>query len=121
MWRRVHANGAHVLRVVDIIGDTSWLADAAHALQREVVLAGAEYLDVMQWGIDPEVLSAAGFVSVGEYPDLILPNYFAPFEQRNIVIELAVNVFTDDAPVALFRADSDQDRPNLVSEVDSAG
>jgi hypothetical protein len=122
VWRAVQASDTHVLRIVDVIGDTDWLRHARFALQEEVVRADAEYIDLMQWGIDPALLADAGFVSVDNHPDMLLPNYFAPFEARNMQIELAVKVFDDDdAPVKLFRADSDQDRPNLVSEVEHAG
>ena len=51
---------------------------------------------------------------------MVLPNYFSPFERRNVEIELAVRVFDPEweGPLRLFRADSDQDRPNLVGEID---
>lgn len=72
----------------------------------------------MHWGIDPRVLAAAGFIRATDAPGLVLPNYFAPFEARNIEIEMAYRVFDGDTPVRFFRADSDQDRPNKVWEVD---
>ncbi len=119
VWRVVRGVGADVLRIVDVIGDTGWLRRAPFALQEEIVRVDAEYIDLMQWGIDSALLAAAGFVCVDNHPDMILPNYFSPFEARNVPIELAVKVFDDDeARATLFRADSDQDRPNLVSEVE---
>ena len=119
VWRKVHAAGAHVLRVVDVIGDTTWLLRSRSALQAAVVAADAEYLDVMQWGIAPELFRDAGFVSPDDHPDMVLPNYFSPFERRNVRIELAARVFDDGPPPVLFRADSDQDRPNATAEVDA--
>jgi hypothetical protein len=48
---------------------------------------------------------------------LVLPNYFSPFERRNVEIEFAYKVTDDTTPVRLFRADSDQDRPNRIEEL----
>ena len=119
IWRAVTAEDTTVLRIVDAIGDPSWFERAGPALRAEVVQADAEYIDLMQWGIDSARLARAGFVSREDHPDMIIPNYFSPFERRNVTIELAVRVFADPAdPAVLFRADSDQDRPNQVVEVD---
>lgn len=114
VWRRVPALGGSILRIVDIIGDSSALASCGAALRREVQMAGCEYIDLMHFGVAKEDIAAAGFVGPEDYQDLILPNYFEPFEQRNVRIEIAYRVdpaFADRVP-CLFRADSDQDRPN---------
>lgn len=122
VWRAVQAQGALVLRIVDIIGDTGWLLHGKYALQREVINHEAEYIDLVQWGIDPADLEASGFVATDTSPGLVLPNYFSPFEARNVEIELAYKVLDPDVPpVHLYRADSDQDRPNLVSELELRG
>lgn len=122
VWRAVVADGVPVLRIVDIVGDTGWLGAAAYALQREVVAADAEYVDLVQWGVDPASLGEA-WVSPATTEGLVLPNYFSPFERRNVEIGMAVKVFVDDAAegadgaVHLYRADSDQDRPNRVADL----
>ncbi len=122
VWRTVTVEGTRVLRIVDIIGDTRWLADAHRALLTQVIDVDAEYIDLMQWGIDDDVMDAAGFVRVRSFPDMVIPNYFSPFERRNVEIALACKIAdTVDAPVHLYRADSDQDRPNTTSDVVSAG
>ena len=114
VWREVEAEGARILRIVDVIGDTDWLAEGAALLRPELALANAEYIDIMGCGLDAQNLRAGGFVSPDWCEGLILPNYFAPFEARNIHIALSWKRFdkaTDPAPMRLFRADSDQDRP----------
>jgi hypothetical protein len=119
VWRAVAARGSRALRIVDLIGDPAWIAGAGPALRRELTAADAEYIDVMHWGLDDGVLEAAGFVTVDTYPDLVIPNYFAPFEPRNVEIELAFKVLSGDSErVTLFRGDSDQDRPNTTIDVD---
>jgi hypothetical protein len=114
VWRAVQCNGAALLRIVDIIGGTDWLAHGAALLQPVVVAAGAEYIDLMQYGTDDTVLQAGGWVSVDWVEGLVLPNYFAPFVAANVTIKLAFKQFAGDGPVRLYRADSDQDRPNQM-------
>ena len=118
VWRAVEAEGSRVLRIVDIVGEVEWLARAQGHLQALTVEHDAEYIDLVQTGIDDALLDAGGFLTVGRVPDLILPNYFSPFERHNVEIEFAYKVTDADTPVRLFRADSDQDRPNRVAELD---
>ncbi len=113
VWRRVECNGAHILRIVDIVGETGWLAHGQALLLPLVQECEAEYIDLMQAGTADEVLQAGGWISPDWAPGLILPNYFAPFEMRNVTIKLCYRLFAgNDNPIRLYRADSDQDRPN---------
>ncbi|MBK5932736.1 hypothetical protein C8N32_10453 [Rhodovulum imhoffii] len=114
VWRAVDAEGARLLRIVDMIGAPDWLACAGPLLTRELRAVGAEYIDLMQTGVDKDILDRGGWMSPDDYDGLILPNYFAPFEARNTQIALSWKMFGDsgDKPLRLFRADSDQDRPN---------
>ena len=118
VWRRVVANGGVILRIVDVIGAGATLANVSRPLVEVLRAEDAEYIDLMQSGLDQAALIGAGWVCPDETPGLILPNFFAPFEARNIEIALAYKSFADpDRTIALFRADSDQDRPNQLSEV----
>lgn len=114
IWRAVKAEGAQILRIVDVIGGTGWLAEAAALLRPELAETGAEYIDIMGCGLSEDDLRKGGWVSPDWCDGLILPNYFSPFEARNIEIRLSWKCFDKDSrrPVRLFRADSDQDRPN---------
>lgn len=111
-WRRVTCNGAYFLRVVDIIGDAGWLVHGRALLGPVILAEGAEYLDLMQCGTPDEVLQAGGWLSPDWVEGLVLPNYFAPFEARNVTIKLCWKAFGTEAAPHLYRADSDQDRPN---------
>ena len=47
--------------------------------------------------------------------DIVIPNYFEPFVQKNI----AINYFTDSQALEnlrIYKADGDQDRPNFFNE-----
>ena len=49
-------------------------------------------------------------------PALVIPNYFEPLSLVNIEVPFAFRI-EGDLQVRLFRADSDQDRPNLTENV----
>jgi hypothetical protein len=118
VWRTVTAEGTRALRIVDIIGATAWLADARRVLLAQVIEADAEYIDLMHWGIDSDTLAAAGFVGPHTHEGIVIPNYFSPFERHNIEIDLAYKLMDQsDSPLHLYRADSDQDRPNTPSDL----
>lgn len=118
VWRKVEVEGDSVLRIVDVIGAPAGLTQVSQALRDEVISAGADYIDILQTGLDEEGLRTAGFVSPNDHKDLILPNFFAPYVASNVTIKLAYRDFeTPDRALTLFRADSDQDRPNLLNEL----
>ena len=122
VWREVRMLGTVALRIVDIIGEVAWIADARSAFIEELTAANAEYVDLMQFGVSLDVVTAGGFVSPSDYPGLIVPNYFSPFEQRNVSVDLAVKRFDDEqGKLRFFRADSDQDRPNQLQELSTDG
>lgn len=118
VWRKVVANGGALLRIVDVVGPTQHLANVSTALRDTLRQAKVDYIDLMHTGVDADVLQRAGFISRTDHPDLILPNFFAPFMASNVEIKLAYRDFdTPGRSLTLFRADSDQDRPNLLTEL----
>jgi hypothetical protein len=121
IWRRVQALGSSILRVVDVIGDYNVLAGCGPNLRKEIRAADCEYMDMLLYGIPKNIISDAGFISPDDHMNLILPNYFEPFEQKNINVEVAyrINSAIDDSKVRLFRGDSDQDRPNQQQSVNN--
>lgn len=120
IWRKVDAPGGSLLRIVDVIGEAEVLGQCAALLRAELVVAGCDYIDILHWGVDAEALRAGGFVSPDNWADLTLPNYFAPFEARNIRIEIAFKASKEfkGRTLRLYRGDSDQDRPNRPAELE---
>lgn len=114
IWRQVSTPYGKVLRIVDVIGNSEVLARCGGHLQRELADSESEYVDLMQWGINSQTLSAGGFAIAGEHEGLVLPIHFEPFSRCKVQIRLAFRIAPDfvDRKVQLFRADSDQDRPN---------
>lgn len=110
--RVVHVEAAFALRVVDIIGDESLLPWVTHALHDILENEGLEYLDLVSYGLDDGMLQYACLSKVDHTGDqIVIPNYFQPFTQKNIPIHFFVD--GQIAPnLRLFKADGDQDRPN---------
>ncbi|WP_028609952.1 hypothetical protein [Paenibacillus harenae] len=112
-FRQARHAGANALRIVDYYGDPSMLAGARACFEQLLEHYDAEYIDFYVYGLQEETLAAAGF-RVNE-PDsgLIIPNYYEPFEQRNVRIDFACKADSDQA-YFITKGDSDQDRPNLI-------
>lgn len=101
-----------VLRMVDYFGDMKYLSLTGHFLQGLVDANGFEYLDFYCFGYPEQVLTKAGFTKLHVSDEnLIIPNYFSPFVQKNIAINFFVDT-QDPTLIRICKADGDQDRPN---------
>ena len=108
--RIIEANGSKCIRVMDVLGRL--YGNCYDSLKELLYAEDAEYIDIMNYGINKEVFLHTGFNELDVNGDLIIPNYFEPFEQRNVKIELAFKSQYDD--YVAFKGDSDQDRPNII-------
>ena len=106
--------GHNCLRIVDFIGDIAYLKNVGNQLVALMDKNGYEYIDFVEVGLDDAVLNAAHFVDKDNYEGLVVPNYFEPFEKRNIYLDYALRSIDGDKAI-FFKADSDQDRPNLLN------
>jgi len=110
--RVVTVGNSSVIRVVDIAGNLEELPLAAGALSEVVSRLGADYMDILVHGADETAMHASGFQSTQSRPDLVIPNYFEPFEPRNVEVLFAYKTPNSPLHFHLHPADSDQDRPN---------
>lgn len=113
--RTVEAQGSRCLRIVDIYGGIEQLPSAYGAVQQLLRDENAEYIDCMNYGIDPEVFRRIGFSELDpDSKDTIVPNYFEPFVKRNVRLEC---VHTPGKAFVIFKGDGDQDRPNIIPSI----
>lgn len=108
--RIIEANGSKCIRIMDVLGQL--YGNFYDSLKELIYLEGAEYIDIMNYGIDKDIFLQTGFNELDIDGELIIPNYFEPFEQRNVKIELAYKANYDR--YVAFKGDSDQDRPNIL-------
>jgi hypothetical protein len=103
--------GRQALRVVDFVGADDLVPALGRLILDQVRRSGAEYADILNWGIDSALFEAAGFSSIDPIGPDIVPNHFEPFERRNAPVRFALK---GDGPAVLFKGDGDQDRPNQL-------
>lgn len=108
--RTINAGGVFVLRIADYIGNAEMLPKAGVAIAQLMQKENAEYADFYCAGIDPNLLRQAGFAERQECSENIIPNYLNP----PLIENTDYYYFTNNAAgFAMFKADGDQDRPNI--------
>lgn len=111
LWvtREIEVEGHRCIRIVDMIGDLEKIENMKGQIAAYLKERDAEYIDCYNYGIDKHVFLKAGFKEVGKAT--IIPNYFEPFEKKNVDIHYAAYA---KKPIVVFKGDGDQDRPNLL-------
>ena len=101
-------NDAKAIRIVDFVSrDKDLLYKCSNAIDKLIEDTDAEYADMYEFGLSGELLEKSGWSKVGNDSNII-PNYFSPFEQKNVQIFIS----TTDDNIVIFKGDGDQDRPN---------
>lgn len=107
VFRVINVNGINIVRLIDCIGDFSLLDSVSGLLDDILEKYQAEYVDCYETGLSDVSMKKSGWKKT-EGSGNIIPNYFAPFTQKNIDIYY----FSSDPDIVLFKGDGDQDRPN---------
>lgn len=108
------ANGEiPVLRIVDFIGEDSVLPRIGAAVDSLLARTGAEYADCYCAGIPASVFAAMGFSERVPGDGCVIPNYLTPPLYENTEYYYFTN---HPEGFVLFKADGDQDRPNLPAD-----
>ena len=112
--RKIEQHQRRVIRIIDFVGEAAAWRGCGASLGEIVVSNNAEYIDFLTAGFDESALRSAGFVPVSPNDQTIIPNYFEPFEQRNVELRYAVKLNTPGV-FRLVKGDADQERPNALS------
>jgi hypothetical protein len=116
----VSALGASAIQIVDYIGhDRGWVG-LGLALLQLIRDSGAEFIDLYSHGIGKAELKASGMIPHQEDDPVIIPLYFEPFKQRNVGLDYGY-LALEGTNYGVFKADSDQDRPNRLPATEGAG
>lgn len=111
--RRIIVDGVSIFRVVDVLGRIDEVPDLTENLQEILRTESCEYIDFLNYGINPDVYKTMGFKKLNyEENKTIVPQYFEPFEQKNVLLDVSYRAKYDEYVV--FKADGDQDRPNII-------
>lgn len=107
--REIEIEGSKCIRIVDIVGDIGKIGNIGGNIHKYLKACKAEFVDCYNYGIYESIFMTIGFRKVEG--DTIIPNYYEPFERRNVDIHYAA---CSKQPVVIFKGDCDQDRPNLL-------
>jgi len=113
--RRVSHDHNYALRVIDYFGNPVDLIGTLDAFQYLLKIHSAEYVDFYNTGIEEKIFNAIGFIKREKTSKIIIPNFFEPFEKKNIDLDFAYQSNAGENFV-IFKGDSDQDRPNLIQQ-----
>lgn len=107
--REIMCGDRKVLKIVDYYGDDKYIQYSGTAFDMLLKQDCYEYVDFYFYGLEEKYLELAGFFELDD--NNIIPNYFEPFEQKNVDIYVSL-CYEDMDKIRLFRADGDQDRPS---------
>lgn len=105
---------AKCLRIVDFVGEISSMKAIYNQINTYMDQNNYEYIDFVEVGLDDDAFVEAGFFNRRIHADVVVPNYFEPFVKKNVDLDYAFKTVVEDAPAVFYKADADQDRPNLL-------
>ena len=108
--RLIESEGVRVLRVVDYIGDPAQAWKAGQKLDGLMRYSGAEFCDWYAAGLNDRIMERGGFKRLSGDSGDVIPFYLDPPVMENIELYGASD---GGQNYIMFRADGDQDRPNL--------
>jgi hypothetical protein len=111
--RIIKFKNTNVIRFVDYVGSNRSFTILNPFFHEILNIYKAEYLDFYSHGIPLNILKKAGLKNRNENEKLIIPSYFEPFINKNIDVVVGYKKFNIKGEIRIFKADSDQDRPNF--------
>ena len=109
--RECMVNSNKALRIVDYCGDQSVFSYISSELGSLMKNNDYEYIDFYTYGFCEKAISEAGFSLLVKNDSNIIPNYFEPFEKKNVDIWCGSPVDN----TLFYKADGDQDRANTIT------
>jgi len=105
-------NSSKIIRIIDFYGDQNTLGCFSNYIYNLLLKYSYEYVDFYCFGMNHEKLISSGFNLVNhESNDVIIPEYFYPFEKKNIDIYFFSNTKQINE-IKIFKGDGDMDRPS---------
>lgn len=108
--REIDVGDTRIFRIVDYIGDIKCLGEIGDALHRILLENNYEYIDLLAGSIEYDILKRSGFRLLKQNDENIIPMYFEPFVRENKFIWYQKS----NPDIVIFKADGDQDRPNVM-------
>tara|TARA_Y100001934_G_C12294985_1_gene746886 strand:+ start:322 stop:1338 length:1017 start_codon:yes stop_codon:yes gene_type:complete len=107
--RPVEHGGGKALRIIEVIANDEDMANIINNFAKILYRSEYEYVDIYASGIDRSEMTVGHFELIDSPNDVIVPDYFEPYERRNTEI---LYMTSTQENVCLFKGDGDQDRPS---------
>ena len=115
VFRLVRHKNKNIIRIVDYVGSNDFIKNLKEFYVFILRKYKAQYLDFYSYGLSNTLLKKSGLKNKDDFKNLIIPNHFEPFENKNIDIFIAyLSFYKKNANIRLFKADSDMDRPHYI-------
>ena len=102
------------IRIVDFLGNFNKSEILINYLNKLMLKINAEYIDFYQTGISKNSIIKNGFIENLHNDQIIIPNYYEPFLKKNIKIKYGILKNKNINKFKIFKADGDQERPNIL-------
>lgn len=103
---------SNIIRIIDFYGNQNTLDVFSNFIYNLLKKKSYEYVDFYCFGMNHKKLTSAGFSLINEKNNnVIIPDYFYPFEKKNIQISFFVNTKNIEK-IKIFKGDGDMDRPS---------
>ena len=114
--RKVNYLKGKALRIIDVLAEDKDISKIINefTITLNDFYRKYEYIDVYASNLDLKHLTMGNYELISDSNEIIVPDYFSPFEQRNIDIFF---FNTHDRPVCLFKGDGDQDNPRTTVSI----
>ena len=111
--REVQYLSGRALRIIDVLAENNNISRIINEFVSTLNKSSHEYIDVYASNLDMNLLTKGNYELISDSQKITIPDYFSPFEQRNIDIHFFT---TDNQPTCLFKGDGDQDNPRIRRE-----
>jgi hypothetical protein len=108
-----HKNNKSI-RIVDFLGNFNKSEILINYLNKLMLKINAEYIDFYQTGISQNNIIKNQFIENLYNNQIVIPNYYEPFLKKNIKIKYAILKNKNVNKFKIFKADGDQERPNIL-------
>ncbi len=113
--RESPTNCANCLRLVEYVGDYADLSYVKGSINKLLADGDFEYIDIVTSIADEAVLEPTGFINKKNDSNIIIPNYFEPFVQKNVPMKYSFITLNIDYKCVINKGDADQDRPSVLT------
>ena len=84
--REVKHGGGIALRIIEVVSQNQNITDIINDFATVLNNSAYEYIDVYASGLDENILTSKNYEKIVDAADIIVPEYFQPFEMKNIDI-----------------------------------